>query len=35
MSHGEDWSPGYFVEVLMLAAMIDAAFARAGPAWLF
>jgi hypothetical protein len=30
MSHGEDWSPGYFVEVLMLAAMIGVAFARAG-----
>ncbi len=36
MSHGEDWSPGYFVGVLMLAAMIGAAFARAGlAAWLF
>jgi hypothetical protein len=30
MSHGEDWSPGYFVGVLMLAAMIGAAFVRAG-----
>jgi hypothetical protein len=36
MSHGEDWSPGYFVGVLMLAAMIGAAFARVGlAAWLF
>jgi hypothetical protein len=35
MSHGEDWSPGYFVGVLIFAAMIGAAFARAGAAaWL-
>ena len=29
MSHGADWSPGYFVGVLIFAAMIGAAFARA------
>ena len=35
MLHGEDWSPGYFVGVLIFAAMIGAAFARAGAAaWL-
>jgi len=35
MSHAEDWSPGYFVGVLIFAAMIGAAFARAGAAaWL-
>ena len=34
-SHGEGWSPGYFVGVLIFAAMIGAAFARAGAAaWL-
>jgi hypothetical protein len=31
MSHGEDWNPGYFVGVLMLAAMIGVALARAWP----
>jgi hypothetical protein len=36
MSHGEVWSPGYSVGVLMLAAIIGAAFARADQAaWLF